>query len=296
MILSKDYRTVKIGSQYFYHDVGALPRFVFDPDAIVGMDDTPEIRRDTVDRPWSHGTFFDRGFYASRLVTMSGHALAKTPQELYKMRDTLVHLFRTGETQWVSFYSENGTGVRHIRAALGGRITWTQMTDTYAQWRFDLYAADPRAYSNMRYSTIYPVEATGAGIHYPLLNSTDTSVYIVDYNLDHRSIPTNAVLNNEGNEEAWPVFKVYGSFATGFSIRSSGKIITYTGGTSRNTPVVIDTFAGTATYGTGDRSYNLTRRDWMSIPAYGSTSLSYHPNLVNDESTWVDVEWRSTWI
>ncbi len=293
MILSKDFRTVKIGSTYFYHDVGALPRFVFDPEAIVGMDDTPEIRRDTVDRPWSHGTFFDKGFYASRLVSLSGHALARTPSELYNMRDKLVHLFRSGEAQWVSFFNDNGTGVRHLRGSLGSRVTWTQMTDTYAQWRFEIYAADPRFYSSVRTSTLYPLEATGAGIYYPLMNSSNL---ILDYNLDHRSIPTNLALNNEGNEEAWPVFKVYGDFATGFSIRTSSKTITYSGGTSMRTPVVIDTYAGTASFGSGDRSYLLTRRDWMSIPAYGATSLTYAPNLVNDENTWVDVEWRSTWI
>lgn len=297
MILSKDFRTVKIGAQYFYHDVGALPRFVFDPDAIVGMDDTPEIRRDTVDRPWSHGAFFDKGFYAPRMVSMSGHALANNPAELHKMRDTLVHLFRTGETQWVTFYSnmdvQTNSGFRYIRAALGGRITWTQVTDTYAQWRFDLYAADPRQYGGLHTTTLFPIEAAGVGLYYPLMHPDHM---VLDYNLDERAVPRNAVLNNEGNEEAWPVFKVYGNFATGFSIKTSTKTITYSGGTSLVTPVVIDTFAGTAMFGSGDRSYLLTRRDWMSIPAYGSTSLMYVPDTVNEENTQVVVEWRSTWI
>lgn len=296
MILTKDYRTVKIGSTYFYHDTGTLPRFVFDPEAIVGMDDTPEIRRDTVERPWSHGNFYDRGFYGPRLISMSGHAIAKTSVQLYQMRDKLVHLFRTGETQWVTFYADNESGWRHIRAALGSKITWTQMTDTYAQWRFELYAADPRTYGSLQESTLFPTEARGIGIYYPLMHPDHK---VLDYNLDARAVPRNLPLVNEGNEEAWPVFKVFGKFATGFSIKTSSKTITYTGGTSRTTPVVIDTFTGTATYGSGDRSYLLTRRDWMSIPAYGSTTLMYQPNIPNildDEDTYVDVEWRSTWI
>lgn len=283
---------MKIGSQYFYHNNGKLPRMIFDPDAIVGMDDTPEIRRDTTDRPWSHGNFFDKGFYEARLVTVSGHALATSVKELHQMRDNLVHLFRTGETQWVSFTQGGDNGVRHIRAALGGRISWKQITDTYAQWKFDLYAADPRMYSNLQRGQLHPAEAGGVGMLYPMEP-------VISYNRDSRTIPNNLPMKNVGNEEAWPVFKIYGPFSKGFSIKAGSKTLTYTGACSSKVPVIIDNFAGTASYNGVDRSYLLTKRDWMSIPAFGSLSMTFLPNIateVNEENTYVDVEWRSTWI
>lgn len=289
MILKNDIRVLQLGSQKIYHDNGPLPRMIFDPEAIVGWEDTPDVKRDRTARPISHGDFVDRGYYEGKLITITGYAVANNPQELHIMRDTVAGLLQNGNEQWMNI--SNSAGTRYMKVSQGSRLSWTQMLDNAAKWKLDLFAADPRMYSTLQHGQSYASTIdmqglsfgpNGTGLEYPL-------------NFGPPTRPETATLSNNGNSEAWPTFKVYGDLPSGFSINNgAGRIVTYNGLSFKSMPVTIDMYHGTASVGGADRSYLLTRRDWFSIPPRGSIKPIYSPTV--ESSSWVDMEWRHTWV
>lgn len=89
---------------------------------------------------------------------------------------------------------------------------------------------------------------------------------VISYNRDSRTIPNNLPMKNVGNEEAALPFKIYGPFSKGFSIKAGSKTLTYTGARSSKVPVIIDNFAGTASYNGVDRSYLLIKEIGCQSP------------------------------
>lgn len=285
MILSKDIRILEIGSQRIYHDGTnlPLPRMEFDPDAIVGWEDSPDIKRDISPRPNSHGDFYDKGFYEGKLITISGFALAANPVDLHAMRDKLVGILNSEDEQWVRV--EDLAGSRFMKISQGSKLSWIQELDTYARWKVDLYAADPRMYGLPKYAQTYSTTLDTSGLEFPLGNPLSFGA---------NSTPQVPTLVNLGNAEAWPIFTVNANLPSGFTITSGyGKIVTFFGATFEGSPVEIDMFEGTASVSGVDRSYQLTTRQWFSIPPNGSIKPKYIPTV--ESNSWASVTWRDTW-
>lgn len=287
MILTNDILIMEIGSQRIYHNDGTRPRLMFDPEAIAGWDDTPGVRRDQTSRPGSHGDFEDKGYYEGRLVTISGFAVTNHARELHQLRDSFVRELQTPmelEPIWVMV--TNGAGYRYMKATQGSGLSWVQVTDTYAKWKLDLYAADPRQYGELKHSQVFSATQDTRGIDYtigyPLDWGTNTAI-------------KSPILYNNGNSRSWPKFIVRGDLPSGFSITNGGsKSVTFTGPVFSGSPVTIDMFDGTATVAGVDRSYQLSRRDWFFIPSLSSIKPKLVPTIESDITA--DIEWRDTWI
>lgn len=300
MILIKDLLTVVIPASPGFSSLriehkGTLTgsrakRLVFDPDAVVGLEDVPAMRREASPRPYSHGVFPERGFSESRLITLSGHAFAQNAEELHELRDHLAGLLNSGTYKNYSFSFSGGT--RFGSGSLSGGLSWTQRLDTYAIWKFDLVFPDPRLYGTWKYAQMgsSDVQRTGLG-------------YNLDYPLnftDEVASPVDTLLQNNGNSAAWPIFTLNAT-TNGFRIyNNAGRSVVFTGSTRRGNPVVVDFFTGNVTVGTTntDRSYYLTKRQWWSIPANSTLmpKLDLQASPDTESNLIMDIKYRDTYI
>ena len=241
------------------------PTLVFDPDAVVGLDDIPQIRRDKTSRPTSHGSYGETGYVDPRVITLTGIAIAPDYAQLHELRDTLAMALNTGEMLEYTFSTR--AGQRFVSGYLDSGLEWVQMYDTSAKWKFDIYCPDPRMYgqpaSSPRTATFGIIDDTAEGISYPI-------VYDLSYNVGNKLVESS--LTNQGNAPAYPVFSFNGK-TLGFTITASiastkeniGNL-TFSGATSSTEQVRIDTARGRLSIGGSDRSMMLDKRDWIILP------------------------------
>lgn len=283
MILHNDDLVVTIGTTIFRAKPYMAPQFVFDPDALQGFFDGVNVKRNETTRPNQWGDFRETALLGARHLTLTGTAVATTPAQLLSMRDEFTSILTHGG--YTEITVENSTEKRYITVGLEGSPSWVQKIDTAALWKLELYAPDPRMYGSQQSIQITDSTVSG-GMDYPMN-------YPVNYG---GGIKVQAVsMENRGNTNSWPVFKVTGDFFAGFNITDgAGKIITYDGVVTMTAPVTIDTGAGTATQNGVDKSSSLSRRDWFSIPAKKSIQPMFLPK--QDAVGWCDIMFRDTWI
>lgn len=283
--LTDETLTLEIDGLRIHHNLGPLPRLVFDPDAIEGLHDTPEVRRESTSRPISHGDFSSTGHYGSKVYSITGTALANTPEELQAMRDELVVKVDPGQTHEVALHTRSE--VRYINVSQGSALSWIRINDTRARFMLELYASDPRMYGGILTAQSHSQSREGFAIRYPI-------TYPLSMGKTEKA--STATISNSGNTEAWPVYTVDATLPSGFSIRNGGRSIVFSGPTFAGTPVVVDTFSGSVTVDGSDRSYQLTKREWTPIPAYGTLPVKFQPLESPQQEVWMNVTWRSAWI
>lgn len=283
MYLKNDTITVTIGNTVFRSFNTANPQFVLDETALSGWDDGVVISRGATVRPNGYGDFPETGKLSSRIVTLTGIAVADDLFGLHYMRDTFTGLLNDGGFSTISVRTENDT--RYATMALSAQPSWIQQSDTIAAFKITLYSADSRIYGEDRNIQI-GVTNTSGGLKYDL-------AYPLNFYVP--SSQQLGFITNRGNSVSWPVCTVTGDYTQGFSITDNlGKTVTYAGPVSMNAPVVIDMAAGSATQSGIDKSVNFTNRQWISIPAGQSIQPSFIPN--EGGAGWCDILYRDTWI
>lgn len=296
MILTRDLLTVDISAggkptMRITHNGtmtgSTTARLVFDPDAVVGLEDVPSMRRGKSSRPYSHGSFPERGFSESRMITFTGHAFAKNASELHALRDRFAWLLNSGE--FLNFKFSFSGGNRSTVGSLDNGLSWVQQLDTYAKWKFEIICPDPRLYGIWKYSQMGSSDLDRTGLSYDIS-------YPLEYVRDLPK-PVAPVLQNIGNSESWPVFTLNAN-TSGFSIFGAGNVIKFSGATRRGNPVTIDSFTGSATVSGVDRSYILTKREWFSVPPY--STLKPRLDIIASPDVEADImmgiKHRDTWI
>lgn len=303
MILQQDRLTVTVAGINIYHEgtlydtdpykiargeMVPLPKLVFDPDAAVGLDNIPSMRRDNTPRPTSHGVFSENGFTEGRVISLTGHALASDPLELQKLRNTLASRLNTGSLIKIEVNRSDPSEYRQTQGYLEGSLDWTKVLDNYAQWKFDILCPDPRLYGREKMVEIWTSD-----------NSSDGLAYTITYPLQYsRSVTPKAsdVFRNYGNSPAYLRLEVTGPFTSGFVIKDNSSIvrkISYTGEIPENSKLIVDTFKGVVTTTSTpirDRSFLLKDRDWFTIPASqdgGTTpgTLKLNIDYINNTSS-----------
>lgn len=286
MYLKTDKIVVTIKNTVFRSSrVGPAGQYILDPTAMLGWTDGTAARRDNTTRPVSSGDFTEPYTFSSRLITLSGSAVAKSSVDLHIMRDKLVGLFQEGE--YVEMSVETISGIRYATIGLEGAPAWTQQNDNVAVWKLDLYAPDPFIYGVERTINLGATTAAGGGLK-----------YILQYPLNYNALNTDLqdfTVTNRGNAKAWPKFKVTGDYYSGFVLTDGrDKKITYNAMVSRNSPVIIDTGKGTATQGGVDRTVHLSDREWFSISPGEIIRPQFLP--IQAASGYCDIIIRDTFI
>jgi hypothetical protein len=267
---------------------GTGGQFVLDPTAITGWTDGADARRDTTTRPVSSGDFSEPYTFSSRLISLSGTAIASSRQELQVLRDRLTGLFSPGEYTTVAV--ETSADTRYATAGLEGSVMWTQQADTFASFKLSLYAPDPHIYGAEKRTQAGAYVVSG-GLRFPL-------TYRLDYHMSEQAI--NRMVTNNGNATSYPVFIAVGDFYSGFSVMTGfgGKKVTYTGMVTKQAPVIIDMAKGTAIQNGVDKTVLVTQRNWFGIPPRTTINPVFNPLAGNSEagSGWCDIIYRDTWI
>lgn len=287
MYLKNDKIAVTIKGVLFNSSmVGPTGQFVLDPTAIMGWTDGTAARRDATVRPVSNGDFREPATMSSRLISISGTAVARNAVELQVMRDKFVGLLSQGDYTEMSV--ETSTGIRYSIVALEGAPSWVIQTDNVAVWKLDLYAPDPVLYGPVKSINIGSTSPTsGGGLKYRLK-------YPLNYNTD-RSKKVNVTVTNEGNIPAFPIFTITGDYNSGFTLLDNrGKKVTYAGAVTLQSPVTIDMARGTAIQNGVDKSVLLTQRQWFSVAQGVVMRPSFIPNQPG--IGWCDIMYRDTWI
>lgn len=291
MILNQGVLTVQVGKVKIDHngtinDVD-LPKLTFNPDALVGFEDVPAFRSERPERPFSHGIFPEVGYSGGRLMSLTGHAFATNETELLGLRDLLASELNTGRLIPIKVTSYGST--RQVSGTLEGGLSWTRVLDNYASWKFDIFCPDPRLYGDWKYGRIYSSDLDREGL-----------AYNVGYPLNYSNTlegQRNTILQNNGNSVAYPIYTLNAD-TEGFSIKSGTNVITYSGSTAKSTKLEINTYTGEVRYGQSDRSYLLTQRKWVTIPAYSQIEpeLDFVASPELEGEIFLEVKYRDTWL
>jgi hypothetical protein len=262
-----------------------IGQFVLDPTALTGWDDGVNSRRDATVRPVSAGDFTEPYTFSSRLISLSGAAVATSRGELQRMRDQFVSLL--GESEYAEIRVETTASVRYAVVGLENSPSFVQQLDNVAYFRLELYAPDPHIYGAERIVTIGATVEAGGGLSYPLQ-------YPLNYNVQNLYDFSPGMTNN-GNATAWPRFKVTGDYYSGFTLTDGkDRRVTYNGIVTRNSPVEIDMKKGTAMQNGVDKSTLLSSRQWINILAGETIKPEFLPT--QSASGWCDIIVRDTFI
>lgn len=261
------------------------PVYVLDPTAITGWTDGVNIKRSETARPLNDGSFYDPTNFESRTIVLTGTALASSVTELHQMRDSFVKILTNKQYQVMSL--TNNLDTRYAIVSLSSKTEWIQQADKVASWKLELYAPDPRIYGPDQYYQIGSSTSSAGGLKFIIK-------YPMNYN-NSNSLEDLQYITNNGNYESWPVFKVTGDFASGFTITDSvNKEVTYSGMVTTESPVTIDMGHGTAIQNDIDRSALLIKRDWISIKPGETIRPQFQP--IQAGPGWCDIIHKDTWI
>lgn len=261
----------------------AAQQFVLDENAITGWLDGPGTRRDVTPRLAVDGDFYEPAVKSARLITITGTAVAATPQDLTAMRDKLMSQCPDGEYTELAVFGFNSW--RRAEVGFEGTPSWVILSDTVASFKVDLYAPDPRVYGDWQRFTLSMGGNSGA-LNFPLSFPMSFS---------RPASERGSAVTNNGNTRAYPSFRVTGDFTQGFSISDNRDgLVKYAGVVTNQAPVIIDMAKGTATQNGVDKSTLITVRDWFSVKPGETLVPAFMPT--KDGTGFCDIMFRDTWI
>lgn len=152
--------TARINALSFHSSGGPdFEGFLIDPDGFEGWDDGVDMRRQSVEQLQQHGSFDLPGYLDSRVISISGNCLAKSPAELAWMRSQLTGLLADGGKARLAVDHQGSTLWADVRLASQTKFVVRGGDGKTARFQLQLWAADPRKYGETR--TFGPV-APGA--------------------------------------------------------------------------------------------------------------------------------------
>lgn len=241
-------------------------------------------------RKLGHGLFASVARRTGRALTLSGTLVFKD-EESRDIADRLISgLLWDGEEGQLEVFIGGEKYFSTVR--LDGEISHAYKGLQSIEVQIPLLAADPLIYGVARHSQIFP-SGTGEGLVYPLFTTKKDSSgsYVLDWGA---GAPLSAVLTNEGNADAYPVFTVQGDFPEGFSLLWNGRVITYPAFVDQAAPVTVDCKTGAVYVNGVDQSYKLSSRQWFTVPPRSS----FQPRLqaLTNSDGWADVQLASTYM
>ena len=219
-----------------------------------------------------------------REITVAGAVTLDTPAEAWALERYISGLF-TGRGLGAITVTQDGAALT-AAVQLDGTVKLATRIypDPAVEWEIPVYAPDPRLYGAARTMQLRPVD-TGAGFVWPGFADG-----FADWGV---SGGDEAQLTNAGNAAALPTVTVTVDDGSGFRLSSGARSVEWVGACSRSVPVVVD-MAGRVLVGGVDRSAQLVRREWLSVPPRGVVSMSLSTLSGGGGSAIATV--RDTWI
>lgn len=221
--------------------------FLIGPGGFRGWEGAPATRRESADRPGTHGQFRTRAFKGGRLVTLSGTALGSSEAEVAQMGDVLAGI---GQDD-VRVTVQTALGTRWADGSVEGRIIFERVGGTSeADFEVSFLFPDPFKYGETH---AFP---------------TSTDALVTAY---HR-----------GNTASVPRFTVAGTFPSGYALHSQGRVVQVAGSASAVSDVV-DFRTGMVTRGGSYLPALLQQGQFWDVP--GGANLSWRLDRVGGTGT-----------
>lgn len=253
---------------------------------IEGWYSSPDLKVEAHARQTGDGNFAtpdDRVLYESRTVT--AHVMAHGPSraDVVAYANSLhralsgnvtVAVDDDGVSTWARGYCQVAFDADRYRDAMPGTLT--------------VVCDDPRRYGAARSAVLAPAGPSGGLVFHA--GEPRGLVWPLSFG-DGSPSAQRAVLVNEGTARAYPVLECAGVDA-GFSVLDAdgrGVTCASTGGWQ---PLVLDCLSRTATVAGVDRTRDLRRRDFFSVPPGGTLALSLHGTARGS----VTCRWHDTYI
>lgn len=256
--------------------------------ALEGWYGTPDGKWSLTERQLADGAFAlapEQVSYSSRTVTVDGFALGESRGQVLSALGAL----RSLAHEVVTLSVADGGGETFSTGALSLEVGkgWSPTSATFT---LTIVCPDPRRYGSVPHRA-YMVPGTGGGG----LEWSGSGAHGLEWPLSFadtgggRNVVT---MWNAGTSVAYPTITASGSidWLTITDVATGGQV-SYSEHVGW-TPLVLDCLGRTAAVAGVDMSRALSRRDFPSVPAGGSTTLA----LTGTGTGTVAVEWRDTYI
>lgn len=270
--------------------IGAGTPYLVQP-PVVGLDELPTIRASADPRPAAHGSSGGRDFGGTRVVEFTIRVVAATPTQYEAALAAIRWLTPSEDGSPVPLWfripgypvlrldvkprRRRATIDRAYTRGAGEVVVQLEALDSFA------YGADKAA------STGLP--APGGGLVYPL-------TYPLDYGEAGSS--GRIVMTNAGTARAWSDLTVYGPHDAGFELVDvgTGRRLIYSRPVSAASWVLLRTRTGQVLeQGTARRRGALTRAQWFSVPAGGSSQVQLNTLGARHDQARLDGAWSDTY-
>ena len=129
-------------------DMTSGPHFVIQE--MSGWDESPDMRRDTEDRPLQHGAFDATGYLSPRTVSLSGVILGESPRDLQHAVRRLNALLADGGDAVMTVQDALGPLWARVRRASAPAMKVRGEAPSIADYQVQFWAPDPRRYGQLR--------------------------------------------------------------------------------------------------------------------------------------------------
>jgi hypothetical protein len=229
---------VRIGGLEFRGGEG-FDGFYISPDGLVGWDDTPEVRFDSIDRANGDGEYEVPVYFGARVLTVAGFCYADSSEQLGAYRDRLMGLLANAVQVEVTLHGVTTSGQGAMASASKFQV---DIPGRRAAYQFSRRFRDPHKYG--------------------LLNTSDT---VKGDDL--------ATVRHYGNTWASSVLTISGQDADGYTIVGpGGRRVDVTAPLTSGTPHTYDTGTGLLRVGGAVQYGALGRADvWQTAPGKTTT-------------------------
>lgn len=266
--------TFSDGCGYTITALGQLDARVF-ATKVDGWFEGADVRTESINRI-GDGQFPSELWRTGRKITLAVTQRLSSEEETDRAARAVSQVFRSGEIgEGVLTVAGIGPTLSAHGLELDGRPKVSHnLVYKRVEWELPLLATDPYLYGDVQ-RTLATTGSAGQGLEYPLFDDQETGVTtgVLEYG---EAPPPPAELVNDGNQVAFPVVTVSGSFPNGFAVDviTGGHVygVTYRSTVSPVSPVRVD-FAGDVTVGGSDQSWALVRRDWGGVDPGGRMTV-----------------------
>lgn len=141
---------VVVGGVEFVDDLGYEESgFLISPDGFEGLDSGVDMRRDDLDLPAAHGSYRLPGFLDSRAISLSGVAVASSPEALGAMGRRLTALLADGGPGLLKLKHQELNVWTEVALASRTQFVIRASNPWLADFQIQFTAADPRLYGDI---------------------------------------------------------------------------------------------------------------------------------------------------
>lgn len=239
--------------------------------------------------PRGDGAYRANSYRGSRLITLTGWAVAPSKIAAQTARDALIGLYSVGTQQTLTV--SDGTQVRTASVELGDAPkSAPHAAGLGFDWQLVLSAADPRKYDPQQITAV-PIASSSGGLDWATTGGLDwTGGGAGGLTWGSGSSSGTVSVANAGTADTWPTFIIAGPtdgavlHTPSITDSATGRVLAYSGdlGTGDRLTITTSRYGRSVLLnGSTDRRALLTTAQWFPIPARTTSLIQFAGNTVS---------------